>query len=168
MAKAVSEGSLDRFARAARKTKDFEKQTGGEAIAYAFEILSDAAEKQAANSLTQWSIVYDQKRGHIYFHTLRSPEIKMIDAKAFDYSCGTTVKIFDVNAKESGDVTAKFTDYSRQANRDLIERSFSGTDFLKDVPAEARDFVAAYPESFSCRLNNPARLFKIKARRSRK
>jgi penicillin V acylase-like amidase (Ntn superfamily) len=34
--------------------------------------------------------------------------------------------------------------------RDLIERSFNGTDFLKSIPAEARDFVAAYPEGFTC------------------
>ncbi|HYJ47967.1 MAG TPA: hypothetical protein VEV81_15260, partial [Pyrinomonadaceae bacterium] len=47
-----------------------------------------------------------------------------------------------------------FTDYTRQANRDLIERSFNGTDFLKDIPAEARDAVAAYPEDFTCRLRS--------------
>lgn len=152
VSKAASEGSLDRFTRAAQKTKEFGGlvESGRKAIAYAFEILSDAAQK----GWTQWSIVYDQKRRQIYFRTMQSPEIKMIDAKAFDYSCGTSVKILDMNAKESGDVTAKFTDYTRQVNRDLIERSFSRTDLLKDLPAEARDFVAAYPESFSCSLGN--------------
>src|SRR2546426_683124 len=70
--------------------------------------------------------------------------------KAFNYSCGTPVKMFDMNAKESGDVTAKFTDYTRKANRDLIERSFNGTSFLKDTPAMARLYVASYPESFTC------------------
>jgi len=152
---ATSSGSLDRFTRAARKTAEFGKlvESGRKAIAYAFEILSDAAQPGA----TQWSIVYDQRRRQIYFRTQHSPEIKMIDAKAFDYSCGTSVKIFDINAQESGDVTAKFTDYTRQANRDLIERTFTRTDLLKDVPAEGRDLVAAYPESFSCASNNQKR-----------
>lgn len=146
--KATTAGSLDRFARAAHKTEGFGKQTKAEqdAVNYAFEILSNVAQK----GYTQWSIVYDQKRGKIYFRTLQSPQIKMVDTRAFDYSCGTSVKMFDMNSKESGEVTTKFTDYTRQANRDLIERSFSGTDFLKDIPAMIRNFVAAYPEGFSC------------------
>jgi hypothetical protein len=73
-----------------------------------------------------------------------------IDTRAFDYSCGTPVKMFDMNAKDRGDVTAKFTPYTRKANRDLIERSFSGTPFLKDVPLMLRNVLAAYPESFKC------------------
>jgi len=147
---ATSSGSLDRFARAARKTEEFGKlvESGRKAIAYAFEILSDAAQPGG----TQWSIVYDQQRRQIYFRTLHNPEIKMVDAKAFDYSCGTSVKIFDMNAKEGGEITVKFTDYTRQANRDLIERTFGATDLLKNVDAEGRDAVAAYPESFSCAL----------------
>jgi choloylglycine hydrolase len=147
--KAKSSTSLDLFTRAAHKTEEFEKRALGErqAVAYAFEVLSEVAQK----NWTQWSIVYDQKRGKIYFRTLQSPAIKSIDMKAFDYSCGTGVKMFDMNAKDEGDVTAKFTNYTRKANRDLIERSFSGTDFLKDVPTQLRRYVAAYPESFTCR-----------------
>ena len=146
--KATTDGSLDRFVRAAQKTGVFDKQPKAEqeAVNYAFDVLSNVAQK----GYTQWSIVYDQKRGRIYFRTLRSPQIKMIDAKAFDYSCGTTVKILDIDWKEGGDVTGKFTDYTRKANRNLIERSFNGTDFLKDIPAPVRDIVASYPESFTC------------------
>ena len=156
LAKATSEGSLDRFARAAHRTKEFEKKpvSGREAVAYAVEILQDASAKATKQGGTQWSIVYDQKRGQIYFRTLQSPQIKMVDMKAFDYSCATDVKIFDMNSNESGDVTSKFTDYTRKANRDLIERSFSGTDLLQGLPAMVRDFVASYPESFTCSSGN--------------
>jgi len=128
--------------------EEFDKQALSErqAVAYAFEVLSDVARK----NWTQWSIVYDQKRGQSYFRTLQSPAIKSIDTAAFDYSCGTPVKMFDINARDEGDVSAKFTNYTHKANRDLIERSFSGTDFLKDVPARLRNYVAAYPERFTC------------------
>jgi choloylglycine hydrolase len=121
--RAQSESSLDRFTRAAQKTREFDKQprTEQEAVNYAFDILANVAQKNG----TQWSIVYDQKRGKVYFRTRQSQAIKTIDAKAFDYACGSAVRIFDINAKESGDVTAKFTDYTRAANRDLIERSFN-------------------------------------------
>jgi hypothetical protein len=81
---------------------------------------------------------------------LQSPEIKSVDTTAFDYSCGRPLKVFDMNAKESGDVTARFTDYTRKANRDLIERSFNGTSFLKSVTTMERFYMASYPESFKC------------------
>ena len=152
VAKANSNESLDRFTRAVKKTKEFEKRplTDEQAVAYAFEVLSDVAQKNRTDTWTQWSIVYDQKRSRIYFRTLQSPQIKSVDIKAFDYSCDTPVKMFDMNAKESGDVTAKFIDYTLKANRDLIERSFNGTSFLKDTPPMARFYVASYPASFKC------------------
>jgi choloylglycine hydrolase len=145
---AKSVGSLDRFVRAAKKTSEFDKQerSGNEAVDYAFAILSDVAQPRA----TQWSIVYDQKRSRIYFRTLQSPEIRMIDTKSFDYSCGSPVKIVDMNLKTKGDITAQFMNYTAKANRDLIERSFNGTDFLKAVPAAVKDQLASYPGQFAC------------------
>jgi len=143
-----SQSSLDRFTRAARNTKEFEvrPKTEQEAVDYAFQTLADVAQK----GHTQWSIVYDQKRSKIHFRTMQSLAVKTIDAVAFDYSCGSAVKLFDVNSRETGEVTGKFVDYSRSANRDLIERSFTGTPFLKNVPAAFRDVAASYPESFAC------------------
>ena len=147
--RARTSSSLDRFVRAAHRTAEFERQpkTGQEAVNYAFEILSNVAQP----GYTQWSIVYDQKRAKIYFRTLQSPQIKMIDATAFDYSCASAVKMFDANAKDGGDVTLKFADYTRSANRNLIERSFEATEFLKRVPAPERDSAASYFDSFPCR-----------------
>jgi penicillin V acylase-like amidase (Ntn superfamily) len=149
--RARTSSSLDRFARVAHRTAEFERQpkTEQEAVYYAFEILSNVAQP----GYTQWSIVYDQKRGRIHFRTLQSPQIKMIETAAFDYSCASAVKVFDANAKESGEVTTKFADYTRSANRSLIERSFDGTDFLKRMPAIERDAQAAYPETFPCKAN---------------
>ena len=141
-------GSLQRFARAARRVGEFGKTDRAEADAvnYAFEILNNVAQ----GSYTQWRIVYDQKRHKIHFQTLQSSQTKTIDARAFDYSCGSTVKVLNMNAKAAGDVTAKFTDYTRKANRELIERSFNGTDFLRFLPGVVRDQLASYPEEFVC------------------
>ena len=146
--KHASPSSLDRFTRAAQRTERFAKLPKSEqqAVDYAFEILANVTIKD----YTRWSIVYDQKRGKIHFRTLRSPEIKMIDIRGFDYSCGSPVKILDIDVKEPGDATSRFIDYTRKANRDLIEHSFNGTDFLKGIPAGARDFFAAYSERFTC------------------
>ncbi len=146
-----SASSFDRFTRAAQKAKEFEKQpkTEQEAVNYAFEILKNVEQKD----YTQWSIVYDQKRSKIHFRSLQSPNIKTLETNYFDYSCGSVVRIFDVNSKESGDITTKFFDYTREKNRELIERSFNGTPFLKDIPAIAKNVLSVYPESFACQAN---------------
>jgi hypothetical protein len=67
----------------------------------------------------------------------------------FDFSCGTPVKMLDVTAGGAGDVSAAFVDYSAGANRALIESAFTKTPFLREVPAGARDAMAAHPETTS-------------------
>lgn len=152
--KVKTESSLDRFTRAAEKSKAFAEKpkTEQESVKYAFDTLENVAQK----GYTQWSIVYDQQRGKIHFRTQKNSSIKTVDAKNVDYACGSPVKNFDVNSSESGDVTAKFADYKREANRDLLERSFNGTPFLKNVPAIAKDVLASYPENFGCALEKKA------------
>jgi len=146
---ATSSGSLDRFYRAARRTQNFdkEKRNDEEAINYAFDILSNVAQEPGG---TQWTIVYDQVRRKIYFRTQQNRQIRSIDTTRFDFACGSEVKLLDANSNDSGDVTDKFVAYTRKANRNLLERSFNGTDFLKDIPASIRDLLASYPESFPC------------------
>ena len=146
--KATSEGSLDRFYRAAKRTQtlEVEKRSVTDVINYAFDILTNVAQGTG----TQWSIVYDQLNQKIYFRTLQNKQIRSIDMGRFDYACGSDVKLFDANTNDSGDVTNKFVGYTRKANRDLIDRSFNGTDFLKAIPSQVRDFFASYPESFRC------------------
>jgi penicillin V acylase-like amidase (Ntn superfamily) len=147
-ANAASESSFDRFTRAGARAREFAKKphTEKEAVDYAFETLGDVAQKGS----TQWSIVYDQKRAKVHFRTRKSPEVKTIRADAFDYSCGKALKVLDVDSGATGDVTSAFANYTRAANRDLIERSFSGTPFLQGVPATERDQIAAFPERFGC------------------
>ena len=154
--KTTSQGSLDRFYRAAMRTQklEVEKRSESDAINYAFDILSNVA--QGAG--TQWSIVYDQLKQKIYFRTLQNRQIRSIDAGRFDYSCGGDVKLLDANTNDSGDVTDKFVGYTRKANRDLIDRSFNGTDFLKNIPSPIRDFFASYPERFRCQETTSGRI----------
>lgn len=150
---ALTASSLHRFARASKRTSEFSTQPKNEkeAVSYAFDTLADAAQK----GYTQWSIVYDQKRGRIHFRTMKSPAVKSMDLSSFDFACGTTVKMFDIDTLEGGDTAARFKEYTRTANRDLIERAFNGTDFLKGVPGRARDLYADIPDKFACSVNGP-------------
>lgn len=151
-------GSLQRFARASAGTKGFtaKERVEKEAVDYAFGILADAAQP----GYTQWSIVYDQTRGRIFYRTRKNSQIRSIDAKSFDYGCNAQVLMLDIDAG-SGDVTKSFATYTRAANRDLIERAFNATDFLRSVPAKSRDEYAQFAERFTCRgepkANAPAK-----------
>jgi len=141
-----SKSSLDRFTRAAWMAKNFETAKIDSPVRYAFSILAEVAQ----GDYTQWSIVYAQKNMRVYFRTKDSPKIKSFDVSSFDFSCSTSVKMLDMNMDAEGDVTKSFADYTRKANRDLIERSFNGTPFLTAVPKEAKDEYAAYPERMTC------------------
>lgn len=134
----ASLSSLDRFVRAATLARE----VGGDPIARGFEILSSVAQP----SFTRWSIVYDLGAREVHFRTDRSPVIRRVALSGLDFSCGAPVKVLDVTAAGSGDVTRELADYTRAANRALIEASFTKTPFLRGVPAASRDALAAHPE----------------------
>lgn len=143
-------GSLERFARAASSVKNY--KPGAQApIEYAFDVLSDVAQGPA----TQWSIVYDLKMRRAHFRTRDNPRVRYATLSAFDLSCAAPAKMLDMNAPDqtgrAGDVTAEFRDYTREANRALVEFSFRNTSFLANVPASALDALAAFPETMPCR-----------------
>ena len=141
-----SYGSVDRFVRAANMVRNYDPKTSKSAIAYAFDILRNVAQGMR----TQWSIVYDVENLRIYFRTRRNQEIRQVDLNSFDFSCITPVKVLDINAELSGDVTDSFVDYTQQINRNLIRNVFRKSSFLTDVPEESLDKLARYPESTAC------------------
>lgn len=138
--------SLDRFARAADMLEHYDPTVAGEAVEYTFDILTNVAQGDS----TKWSIVYDIAKRRVYFRTFVNPQIRYVDMNAFDFSCDTPVKLLDINAKGSGDVTNNFVEYTRQLNRNLIEDAYKKTDFLAGVPDAVLDEVADYPESTVC------------------
>jgi penicillin V acylase-like amidase (Ntn superfamily) len=137
----TSASSLDRFVRAAMLAGDGNEDP----IARGFEILAAVAQ----TDFTRWSIVYSLSAGEVYFRTEGNRAIRRFALAGFDFSCGTPVKMLDVTAGGAGDVGAAFVDYSMAANRALIESGFTKTPFLRDVPAAARDALAAHPGSTS-------------------
>jgi penicillin V acylase-like amidase (Ntn superfamily) len=138
--------SLKRFVWAAQGTKNWDPSAGRSPIDYAFGILD-----KVAVSATQFRIVYDVGNGRIYYRCKSNGGIRSIDVKKFDYSCDKQVKVLDIVLGGAGDVTGMFSDYTYEANYDLINRSYSDTDFLKETPENLRGMVARYPESLPCK-----------------
>ncbi len=143
---AASSTSLDRFVRASLAVRAYHSDVHGDPIPYAFNVLSSVAQ----GNRSKWNVVFDRKDMRLHFRTFREKAVKSLDLKKFDFSCRTPSKILDMNAAGlSGDVTAKFTDYSTKANFDLIKLSFGQLGL--ELPPGAMEGLAAYPGTFGCK-----------------
>lgn len=149
-------GSLERFVRAGKMIESFkaekQKRPALSPVDYGFEVLANVAQPGA----TQWSIIYDLTNMQVHFRTMQNQKIKTFRVNSFDFSCASPVKMLDINADLSGDVGAKFSDYQTAANLDLLKRSFSGTPFLKNVPAAQISEMAKFPSELACDGKKPA------------
>ena len=138
--------SVKRFIWAARAVKNWTAKAGDKPVDYAFKVLA-----KAAVDMTMFRVVYDVKNKKIYFRNKSNANIRSINFKAFNFSCKTPVKIFDILPASSGDVTKKFKDYSYQANYQLIKNSSRGTPFLAKRPDQQIQQMARYPEQLRCK-----------------
>lgn len=142
---AKGESSLKRFIYTAKMLREYNPQTHGPAIDFAFGILSDTAQPS-----TQWSIVYDQKKRRVYFKTSSNRKIRFVDLEDLDFSCASPLKVLDLTADLSGNISAEFDEYSRQINLDLVRYAINGTPFMKGMPDRVMLQRAKYPESTIC------------------
>ena len=122
--------SLDRFVRAAHLVRQYSESQAENIVDYAFDILESVSQKKG----TKWSIVYDVKNLAIHFKTSRTPRIKTINLKEFDFSCDLPSKVIDIDMDKPGNVSSYFVEYSTEINRKLIGESFKNTEFLKNIP----------------------------------
>lgn len=111
----AGKGSLQRFSRAAARAEAFSQQGAPDPVRYAFDTLADVAQ----GKFTQWSIVYDLKAGRVYWRTRQNPAVRSVALADFDFSCGTPVKMLDVQEGD-GPVASRFADYSPEANLKLV------------------------------------------------
>jgi len=143
----LSISSLDRFVRAAHLIRQYSESQTENIVAYAFDILENVSQKKG----TKWSIVYDIRNLAIHFKTYDMPRIKTVNLKDFDFSCQTPSRVIDIDADKSGSVSSYFVEYSTEINRKLIYESFKNTQFLKGIPDEELDQLAAFPDSIRCK-----------------
>lgn len=137
--------SLDRFVRAAQRTK-VSPARGAETIHAAFGLLDDVAQ----GDYTQWSIVYDIGKRRALFRTRLNREIRWLNLEKLDFACGSTAMAVDMNAPLEGDLTAALVPCTLKMNLALVNAAFTKTDFLRTAPIEVREELARYPESLHC------------------
>ena len=135
-----SRGSLDRFVRGAMLAS-----APGDPIDRGFAVLASVA----TPGRTRWSVVYDLGARVVNFRTDTNTARRRIALGHLDFDCRTPVRMLDATAPGAGDVTGRFADYTRAANRALLDASFSKTPFLADRPASERAVAAAHPDTTS-------------------
>jgi len=139
-----TKSSEDRFVCAAALVRAF--PAGADAIDFAFAALDSVAQGE----YTQWSIVYDIASRRIHYRTHPSPSLRYIEFAALDFSCDEVAQVLDINAALSGEVSEHFTNYTYQANLDLVKRAARGTPFLKHLTRREIQVWAGYPGPSVC------------------
>lgn len=137
--------SVQRFVTAADAEASFKTAKAKAPTDHAFELLTQLVQPDR----TKWSIVYDIKNLSVSYRTASNAQTRTISLKGADFSCGTPVKTADIKAG-SGDVAGMFQPYTLQGNRTVIAEAFSKTEFLKSVPVQVVDALAAYPATATC------------------
>ena len=137
--------SIERFIHVANVVENYDAKKTKSPIDFAFTILKSVEHP----SLTQWSIVYDPKNLSTYFRTLGNQRIRHFDLKSFDLSCSTPVRVLDVQAELSGDISGEFIDYTYQINRNLVGEAFRKTPPLSHFPNGYLDIRASYPDEMT-------------------
>jgi len=133
--------SLYRFAVAADSVKKYRPKRSGPAVDYAFQILQDV-EVTPANHTATWSFVYDSANKQIHFRSWSNDQIRWFDLSALDFSCTTPVKVLDITADLSGDVTNSFVDYTKEIDLEMLN--------TLGLPEEVINAMASYPDTTVC------------------
>ncbi len=138
-------GSRERFARAAMLMRARPRYQHVPLVDHAFAILAGVS----AGTRTKWSVVYDIPARRIWFRTLANQQLRYVDLADFECSGTTPVEMLDLNARHSGDLSPHFTDYSPEANHDLVFDVYRNLGFIGDLPDETLEAIARYPETTS-------------------
>jgi choloylglycine hydrolase len=140
--------SLERFSTACKMIEEY--KTGNSSMSlidHSFKILS----KVSQGDYTKWSIVYDPGDKKIWFKTEKFPEVKTFSFSSFDFSCTAAAKMIDMNSAGQGDISKYFTDYSKDANRVILQKTIRQSSTQIHISSREKEALMAYPLSIRCK-----------------
>lgn len=148
----VSSGpeSGERFVRAATLLDGYYLPGQRSIVDEAFSVL-----KSVAQNDTKWSIVYSIRLRRIFFKTKSHRQFKVINLKAFDFSCKSPVLMLPVDTDAVWDLTKNFFAYDALKNRLLLDSVFRKLREIGELdsvsPELMAEKMARYPETCRCR-----------------
>lgn len=145
---AITNPLLRRFVVGAERAEAFEPTDARAAVEYAFRTLADVSGRKVDGSPTQWSLVFDTENLRVFFRTRTHPEIRQINLRELDFSCKTSVRMLDINAKLAGDITRSLSAYSPERHFDHAMSAYRK--WGQGIDSETLRRNIRYLDSFPC------------------
>jgi hypothetical protein len=98
----------------------------------AFRILSRVSRPDTA-----WSIVFANRELQVHFISRKNRRMRRIDLKKLDFSSETPVRMLDVHAALSGDISDRLAPYSHEAGFNQMRKAFH--EFAPTIPDSSGD-----------------------------
>jgi choloylglycine hydrolase len=133
--------SLSRFVRMASMSQSLERQPPSDPIAEGHAMLDSVANSGV------WRIIYDLEAKAIHFRRA-GQSMRTVNVAEMAGNCTEQVQVYDLRSNDSGDITSRFINYTREFNGSIIRQS-------RMVPWYLRDTATRYPETHTeCSLLN--------------
>jgi len=143
-----ADNSIDRFAKACSMVQQFQLQNINTSVVdYAFSILN----KVSQSEWTKWSIVYDITNKKISFKSNAFPDVKTVSFSAFDFSCISSPKMFNINRNQKGDISASFKDFSIADGKAVLETAVYESRKEVNIPENAKEALLNYSREIKCK-----------------
>jgi choloylglycine hydrolase len=140
--------SLDRFVTACKMINEYKSHDKKVALTdYAFSIL----DKVAQGDFTKWSIVYDISNKKILFKTADFKAIKTCSFTAFDFSCSSPPKMFDMNQAGSGDITGDFIVPDKKIKEAAINKAVRESSQYVTISEADKKPLMEFEDSIRCK-----------------
>lgn len=125
-----------RFVHAAKMIKEYDPAVSGKISDYGFEIL----EQLSIGGSNKWQIIVDMKRLHVYLRSNLNRNVRHFNLSSFDLSCDTPVKMMDIHADLSGDISSDFVDYTLEMNKKFVKMDIEG--IIKNSPLFEKQLIS--------------------------
>ena len=112
--------SIQRFLIGARRVSNLGSVGTTEAIDFVFETLWEMRGERFTQHVSQWSIVFDIRSRKAYFRTASHSEVREVSLYDFNLHCASGVRMLQIQADLSGDVSGHFRDFSVEESVDQM------------------------------------------------
>lgn len=145
--KLPGDNSLDRFVTACKMVTELKTTAENVSLTgYAFSIL----DKVAQGDYTKWSIVYDVSNKNILFKTAGFKPIKSFSFAAFDFSCSTSPKMFDMNQPGNGDIASQFIPADKKIKQAVIAKAIRESSEYVTISEAEKKTLMEFEEGIRC------------------
>lgn len=140
--------SLDRFVTACKMVNNLKTTDINIPLTdYAFTIL----DKVSQGDFTKWSIVYDINNKKVLFKTADFKTVKSFSFAAFDFSCSTTPKMFDMNQAGKGDISPYFILPDKKIKEAAIDRAITESSQYVTITEAEKKILMEFEDGVKCK-----------------